>query len=136
LYPAYRFQQLGPGARPFRNQVFTPTFESAVHAVADGDADLAGVDGPAYDRLVAAGDSAALRTKIVDRSPHFGTPPVVVHPQLDPDLRQKVRHFFLTLHESARGREILARIDVDRFIDADATLYAPLRDFAEAVERP
>jgi phosphonate transport system substrate-binding protein len=135
LYPAYRL--FAPRRMPeFRGHVIPSRIDDAVRAVANGDADAAGIEGPIYDRLVAAGDPAALRTRIVDRSPPLGTPPIVVHPQLDADLRQQVRHFLLTLHESARGREILRGIDVDRFVDADATLYAPAQDMADAVERP
>lgn len=137
LYPSYRVVQMG--RKPwsfFGAEIFTYGYETSIRAVAEGSVDGAGVEAPLYDALIAAGDPAALRTRIVDRSPPLGTPPVVVHPRIDAALRRRVGDFFLTLHEDDRGREILRHIGVDRFVETDPALYAPIRDMADSVERP
>jgi len=137
LYPSYRSLELHSDARRFFDkEFFTYSYENSIRAVAEGAADGAGVEAPLYDSLLAEGNPAALKTRIVDRSPPLGTPPVVVHPRLDPVLRAKLRDLLLTLHENERGREILGRIWVDRFVEPDPELYAPIRKMAEAVERP
>jgi phosphonate transport system substrate-binding protein len=137
LYPSYRVLQLGRVPRSFfGSEIFTYDYEKSIRAVAEGAVDGAAVESPLYDKLMAAGDPATLRTRIVDRSPQFGTPPVVVHPRIDPALRGRLHDLLLTLHESARGKELLARIEVDRFVEADPELYAPVRAMVEAMESP
>lgn len=137
LYPAYRLKQLGHNPRAFfGSEMFTYNYENSIYAVAEALADAAGVESPLYDWMIAQKNPAALKTRILDRSPPFGTPPVVAHPQMDSQLRARVREFFLTLHETERGREILGKIMVDRFVEPDPKLYAPVFDMAAAVETP
>jgi phosphate/phosphite/phosphonate ABC transporter binding protein len=136
LYPRFRILQLARSPFGyFGDESFTYSYEKSIRMVADRLADAAGVESPLYDSMVAKKDAAALATRIIDRSPFFGNPPVVVHPDIDPALRERVRSFLLTLHESERGLAILAGIRVDRFIEPAPDLYAPVDAMAQQVER-
>lgn len=136
LYPRFRIVSMGRSPFGFfRQESFTYSYEKAIRSVADRLTDGAGVEGPLYDSMVADKDAAALATLIIDRSPPFGNPPVVVHPDIDPALRERIRVFLLTLHESERGRAILAGIRVDRFVEPAPGLYASVEAMARSVER-
>jgi phosphonate transport system substrate-binding protein len=137
LFPRFLVLRSGrPEAEFFRAAVFTYDYENSIRAVAEGMMDAAGVESPLYDWLVAQKDPAALKTKVLVRSPLLGTPPVVVHPDLDAGLRERIRGFFLSLHEDERGRGMLAGMMVERFVEVDPKLYAPVSGMAKAVERP
>jgi phosphonate transport system substrate-binding protein len=137
LYPRFRVRQLTrPTTDFFGGESLSYSYEKSIRAVADRLADAAGVESPLYDGLVAGGDPAAVATRIIDRSPPFGNPPVVVRPSLEPALRDGIQRFFLTLHESERGRAILAGIQVERFVQPEPGLYASVDAMAVEMERP
>jgi phosphonate transport system substrate-binding protein len=137
LYPRYRVRQLGRASEAFFGASwFTLSYEKSIRVVAEGLADGAGVESTLYDRLVAQDHPAAEATRIIERSPPFGNPPVVVRRDIDPDLRTRIRTFFLSLHETERGRAILAGIHVDRFVPPAPELYAPVDRMAQAIEEP
>jgi phosphonate transport system substrate-binding protein len=137
LYPAWRLKQLGHNPRAFfGSEMLTYSYENSIYAVAEALADAAGVESPLYDWMIARKNPAVLNTRILERSPPFGTPPVVAHPLLDSQLRARVREFFLTLHDTERGRELLGKIMLDRFVEPDPKLYAPVFKMAEAVQAP
>ena len=136
LYPIHRLRSLGDPARTFFiGDIFTYDYEESIRAVAEGLVDAAGVESPLYDSLTAQGNPTALRTRIVDRSLPFGTPPVVVHPDLDPKLRARVQEFFLALDRDERGRRLLEAIAVDRFVVPQKGPYTPVFAMAEALEQ-
>lgn len=137
LFPRYRLRQLGLSPDGyFGGEVFTYDYARSIQAVASGLADAAGVEGPLYDWLTSQHDPDALRTRILERSAPFGNPPVVVHPGLGDDLRKRIRGFFLSLHESERGRLLLSGIMVDRFQEPDAGIYVSITHMEETLERP
>ncbi|MCK5651899.1 MAG: PhnD/SsuA/transferrin family substrate-binding protein, partial [Gemmatimonadetes bacterium] len=83
------------------------------------------------------GSGYAAGTKIVDRWGPFGINPVVVHPDLDEDLKNRLRQTLLTMHEDPRGITILANLHIDRFIVPDDSIYdsvRTMRAYISAVE--
>ena len=78
--------------------------------------------------------SVAAQTSIIQRSPPFGMPPVVCHPQLDPTLRSSIQAALLDLHSSAEGRAALGQVGFDRFAPVEDALYEGVRATATAWE--
>lgn len=137
LYPLHRAMQVaGTTTGFFAGEIFTYSYADSIRAVAEGAVDGAGVEAPLYDDLIARGDRVALRTRIVDRSPPFGTPPVVVHPQMDNELKGRLRELLLGLHRDGDGRQLLARIGIDRFVEPDPANYEGVRAMAEGLAHP
>ena len=71
--------------------------------------------------------SIASRVRIIGRSPSFGIPPIVVHPALDPKLKESLRRAFLSLHQDERGRALLRRARFDHFALQDDAAYDGIR---------
>ena len=65
------------------------------------------------------------------QSPPWGNPPVVVHPGIDPALRDEMRGVLLTMQESEERQTVLAPLMVDRFIPLTDRVYDPVRWMAE-----
>ena len=120
--------------RFFSDHLLTGSHDRSVAAVAEGMVDGAAVDSLVYDQLMAEGSDIARRTKVIQQSPQFGTPPLVVPQDLDPALRTRLVDVLLTMHERDDGKEILTTLGIDRFVVPDANLYDSVRALAGSWE--
>lgn len=140
-YPTSLVQQLG--ATPenfFQRTFFTYSHDEAIYAVANGLADGAGVDSLIYDYALARDPSLAQKVKVIHVSPPFGIPPVVVNPNLRPQIKAELQAILLEIASDPAGQDALAAIGVDAFVLVDDTVYAPVRslmkDFATIPGQP
>lgn len=127
-YPTSLVQQLG--ATPenfFRRTFFTYSHDEAIYAVANGLADGAGVDSLIYDYALARDPTLAQKVKVIHVSPPFGIPPVVVSPNLRPQIKAELQAILLEIASDPAGQDALAAIGVDAFVLVDDTVYAPVR---------
>lgn len=134
LVPVYqlRLRRETP-ERFFGRTVFTYSHDNSILAVADGLVDGAAVDSLVYDYLLARNPEAVAQTRVVERWGPYGIPPVAIHPDLDPGLRQGLEAFLLSMHLDPDGRRILDRLLVDRFVRAPPGLFASIRAMAVVV---
>jgi len=124
----------GLGAEPesfFSRTFFTYNHDNAIRAVADGLADGAAVDSLVYDFAVARDPDLARRVKVIHRSPAFGIPPVVVGPDVRPQLRAELYDLLLGLNQDGEGQEILAALGFDRFVPIEDAAYDSVRALTE-----
>ncbi len=120
----------GLGAEPetfFGRTFFTYSHDNAIRAVADGLADGAAVDSLVYDFAVARDPALAAKVKIIHRSPPFGIPPVVVRPDVRPQLRAELYDLLLGLQDAPEGPAILAALGFDRFVSIEDAVYDSVR---------
>lgn len=119
--------------RFFRRTMFTYSHDNSILAVADGLVDGAAVDSLVYDYLRARDPEAVSGTRVIARWGPYGTPPIVVHPHLDPALRSALKGLLLSMHAEPDGRKILERLLIDRFVDADPGLFQSIRQMEARV---
>lgn len=117
----------------FQKVVYTYSHDNSMKAVADGLVDGASVDSLAYDYIVAREPALADRTRVIWRSDPFGTPPVVVPPNLSPDLKKQLRATLLGMNEDYEGQPILNNLMIDRFVVPNQAAYDPVRDMLRKV---
>jgi phosphonate transport system substrate-binding protein len=133
VYPTYLAQQLGATpAEFFSRTFFTYSHDKAIQAVAEGVADGAAVDSLVLDYALARDSSLAGKIKIIDRSPPFGIPPVVVSPNLPPRQKAELRQVLLEMHTQPEGRKVLAGLGFDRFSVLDDRAYDSARQIISA----
>lgn len=118
----------------FSEHVITGSHDRSVDAVMSGYVDGAGVDSLVYDRMRQMDPSVARRTKVIQESPPYGIPPLVVNPRLDPSLKKALQAALLVMHEDAEGRQVLVQIGIDRFVVPDRAMYDSAREAAQAWE--
>ena len=121
----------------FDRYIFTYAHDNSIKAVAEGLVDGAAVDSLVYDYWAATGSEYAAETKIVDRWGPFGINPVVVHPDLDEGLKERLRQTLLAMNEDPRGERILSTLHIDRFVVPDDSIYdsvRTMRAYISAVE--
>jgi phosphonate transport system substrate-binding protein len=131
IYPTSLVKSLAATPETFFARVFfTYSHDNAIKAVANKVADGANVDSLVYDFLAARDPTIATRTRVIHRSPAFGIPPVVVNPNLSPQLKETLRELLLQVVYASDGQTILRNLMIDRFVLVSDRIY----DSARALE--
>jgi phosphonate transport system substrate-binding protein len=112
----------------FRETFFTHSHDNSIKAVAEGMADGAAVDSLIWDFLKATAPAAVAGTAILHKSPPYGIPPLVVHPDLDPTLKARMKEVLLQIHRDPLARPLLDSIRVERFIEGKDEVYTSVRE--------
>ncbi len=119
----------------FSRYVFTYSHEHSIRAVATGMVDGAAVDSLIYDYLAETEPERVANTRIVARYGPFGSNPIVVHPRLDPEMKERLRSLLLTMHEDPEGRAILDALHIDRFVLPDERAYDLIREMRRHIRQ-
>ncbi|RME11302.1 MAG: phosphate/phosphite/phosphonate ABC transporter substrate-binding protein [Ardenticatenia bacterium] len=134
LYVQYRLWEMGETPETFfKHVIFTYAHDNSVHAVAENIVDAASVDSIVLETMYAQDPTLRQQIREIERSPNFGIPPVVVHPNLDPALRDAVEQVLLNMHNTPEGRAALRSIGIERFVQAPPNLYDDIRHMAATV---
>ncbi len=112
----------------FSEVIYTKSHDKSIEAVAKKLVDGASIDSLIYDYAAKKNPVYTQLTKIVEKSPSYGIPPVVVNKNVDPKLKAALKDAFLNMHKDARGKEILAGIMVDKFIIPKDSDYNSVRE--------
>ena len=135
LSPEYMITQMGENPETFfKFTFFTYSHDKSIQAVAEKMVEGAAVDSLVWDFKNATDPRFTSRTRIISKSPPYGIPPVVVSKDIDPALKEKLRKILLQMHEDKKGKEILDRIMIDRFSEANDSLYNSVREMKKVVE--
>ncbi len=134
LAALYMLKQMGetPG-HFFRKTIFTYSHDKSIQAVAEKLVDGAAVDSLVYNYLLELEPAYREKVKIIQSSPPYGMPPVVVHPHLNPEIKSQLREVLLNMHEDREGRAILEKLHIDRFVLPNESDYDSVRQMLEAV---
>lgn len=128
LVPTYVLSRRGETPESFFGKTFfTNSHDNSIKAVADNLADGAAVDSLIWEYINATKPADTARTRIIDKSPPYGIPPVVVHPALNPELKQKLREILLHLHEDPQAASLLGNIQIERFSAGNDAMYDSVR---------
>ena len=128
LFPAMILTQHGENPnRFFGEHVITGSHDRSIQAAADGFVDGAAVSGIVYDQMATENPSILKKIRILAKSPFFGNPPLVVHPDMDKSLRSAVLSILLNMHVDGRGKPILDKLQIERFVIPEKGLYDNLR---------
>ncbi len=128
VYPTYLVRQLGSTPEAFFARTFyTYSHDEAIRAVASEIADGANVDSLVYEYTLARDPSLAEKVKVIQRSPNFGIPPVVVSPLIRPQVKAELQSLFLEMADDPAAGDALASIGVERFVLIDDSAYDSVR---------
>lgn len=129
LVPTYMLAKIGETPESyFQKYVYTYAHDKSIKAVADGIVDGAAVASLIWEYLNRTNPTFTSKTKVIEKSPPYGIPPVVVHPNLDSKLKERIRQIFLNAHKDEKGRNILRRMLIDKFVLIDDSTYDSIRE--------
>lgn len=115
----------------FKSYDFSRSHDNSIKAVADNLVDGAAVDSLIWQYLDRTNNKHTSKTRIVEKSPPFGIPPVVVTRSMDPALKEKLRQIFLNTASDPKGREILDKMMIDRFVAVEDRHYDSVREMKD-----
>ncbi|KCZ73332.1 phosphate/phosphite/phosphonate ABC transporter, periplasmic binding protein [Candidatus Methanoperedens nitroreducens] len=135
LSPEYILAQMGENSETFfRLTFFTYSHDKSIEAVAERMVDGAAVDSLVWDYKDTTDPKFTSRTRIINKSRPYGIPPVVVSKDIDPELKERLKTILLQMHEDEKGKEILNNIMIDRFSEANDSLYDSIREMKKVVK--
>ena len=136
LFPAMLLMKAGEDPNQFfGEQVITGSHDRSIDAVVKGYVDAAALNGNVYQQMVSEDPSLLEKVRVLVKSPTFGMPPIVVHPQMDPGLKEKVRSVLLKMNEDEAGKRILSRLQIEWFVIPARDLFSPLRQAIGKLEQ-
>jgi phosphonate transport system substrate-binding protein len=142
LYPTYRLWLMNETPESFfgvddkgkSNYFYTYSHDSSITAVAEGLADGAAVDSLVYMYLNSTRPEVTSKTRIIEISPSFGIPPVVVSKEIDPYLEERLKFIFLNMKRNQEGERILSSIHIDSFVNINDSDYDSVRKMKENIK--
>jgi phosphonate transport system substrate-binding protein len=117
----------------FKETFFTFSHDNSIKAVAEGLADGASVHSIIWEFLNIVNPELTSRTRIIEKSSPYGMPPIVVHPLMEEEKKERLRTLFFTLHEDQEGIEILNSMLIDRFEPGNDAEYSAVREMLKVV---
>jgi phosphonate transport system substrate-binding protein len=131
LVPTYMLARNGEKPETFfRETFFSRSHDNSIKAVAEGQADGAAVDSLIWEFINTINPALTSRTRIIEKSPPYGIPPVVVHPQIDPGLKKELKKIFLTLHQDREAAALMAKLQIERFVEGNNAMYETVREMS------
>jgi phosphonate transport system substrate-binding protein len=135
LFPAIVLMNAGENPNKFFGKhILTGSHDRSLQAVVDGFVDGAAVHGIVYDQMVAEDPSILKKTKILLKSQPFSIPPIVVNPNLDKALRDAILSVLLNMHNDARGKRILEKLQIEKFEMPQKGLFDDVRQAVAQLE--
>lgn len=129
LYPTFLVHQLGENPESFfRRTFFTFSHDDAIQAVANGLADGAAVDSLVFQFTLSRQPDLANQVRVIHKSPPFGIPPVVIGPQVRPQLRAELQELFLGMDADPLAANALSELDIEKFVLIGDTAYDSVRE--------
>jgi phosphonate transport system substrate-binding protein len=136
LVPTYMLAQRGTTPKAFfKESFFSRSHDNSIKAVAEGLSDGAAVDSLIWEFMQTINPGLTSQTRIIEKSPAYGIPPIVVHPDLDPAIKKQLRKIFLTLDQDPQARTILAKLQIERFSIGDDASYDTVREMSRWLEK-
>jgi phosphonate transport system substrate-binding protein len=134
LVPTYWLAQAGEKPETFFGKtIYTYSHDNSIMAVAKGLVDGAAIDGLIWEYYDYKKPSLTSQTRIIRKSEPYGIPPIVAHRDADPELKNRIRQFLLSMHEDPEGEKILGALMIDRFIEPREEWYQTIRNMKQNV---
>lgn len=134
LAPTYMLASQGEDIETFFSEyVFTFSHDRSIEMVAYSLIDGASVDSLIWEYLNSTNPLLTSRTRIIKKSEAFGIPPVVVPSSLDETMKENLRQLFLNIHTEEKGRKIINKLHIDKYVLLDDQRYDSIRKMQRVV---
>lgn len=117
----------------FRRSFFAQSHPNVIEAVAEGLAEGGAVDGYVWEVLNEVRPALTARTRVLQRSPDFGFPPIVAAAHVKADARERMRRALTSMHTTAEGRAVLDELRLDRLDAGAPALFGSIQRMVAAV---
>jgi phosphonate transport system substrate-binding protein len=135
VYAAYMLQKRHETIRSFFGKaIYSGSHDMTIKLVAGGLVDAGFIDGQIWDYHQKAMGRYSSKTRAIGESNEFTIPPVVVSGTMDPALKQRLTKVFLDMYRAPKGREILRRLRIEKFVRISDRDYQDVRHMYDMVK--
>lgn len=135
LYPTYLLRQMDQTPETFfKEYIYSYAHDTSIRAVSEGIVEGGAVDSLVWNYLEKRDCPFTKNIQIIHISPPYGIPPVVARPTLDRNLKDKIKQVLLDMHKDKKGRAILEKMSIDRFVQIDDFKYDSIRKIRQHLE--
>jgi len=135
LVPIYMVAKMGDKPETFFGDlIYTGGHDSSINAVANGVVDGAAVDSLIFDYIKERKSGLTENVKIIEVSPPFGIPMVVVRPDFNQELKSKLRSSLLSADSNPEIKDALANMEIEKFSILEDSAYNSIRDMINFIE--
>jgi len=132
LYPLRKVKQLKKNESDFfLKTIYTYGHDISIQMVNREIIDGASVHGLIYEYLALNNPKRVENISVIEKSEEFGMPPVVTPSSLDNEVYKRYQEVFLNIHKDSLGREILARLNIDKFVIVEDKIYNSVFELKE-----
>jgi len=107
----------------FGKAIYSGNHDMTVELVANKLVDAGYIDGYIWDYHDNVRSEYSSKTKIIHKSADFTMPPVVVSGSIKKEVKTEIQRVLLTMHQDAKGREILKKLRIDKFVEVNEDSY-------------
>jgi phosphonate transport system substrate-binding protein len=118
----------------FRQSFFTFNHAETIQAVSERVSDGGAVDSYIWEYLAIFKPEITSKTRIINKSPSFGFPPIVSRLGLDPATVNLMRDTLENMDKELDGRALLERLKLDGFGEYPDTLFNEIRAMANSTQ--
>jgi len=135
LVPKYWLSKIGETPESFfKSFSYTYSHDNSIMAVARALVDGATVDGHKWEYFQAKNPIFSSRTRVIQKSEPFGSPPLVASVALPPQDKDLIQQFVFTMHLDRQGKNILDNLMIEKFVLPDEKWYEPVRQMKIALK--
>lgn len=135
LYPRYALATRGFNPSDFFSRsFFTWAHRKVVEAVGVGLADGGAVDGYVWETLAEVHPELTRATRIIERSPDLGHPPLVARADIAPRELERFRTVLLEMPADPTGEALLRRLRLDGFTPGQPSLFDGIARMASRMQ--
>ena len=137
LYPQYLLAQKDTNKETFfRQSFFTFNHAETVEAVAEQFADGGAVDSYIWEYLKEFRPDLADKTRVINRSPAFGFPPLVARLGVDLETVWRMERVIKGMNGDPDGRKFLDGLKLDDFGDPPPEIFDNIRQMVRKIRNP
>lgn len=126
---------IGGAGNFFGEVVESGAHSASLEMILAGRVDGAAIDSTVLEWLIAERRDLPERIRVIESLGPSPIPPWVISKRVAPSLRSELRALLLCMHMDPRGRDMLARAGLERFVGARDNDYDPIRIMARKAEQ-
>ena len=136
LYVAHLLSEQGEQPSSFFGKAFfTWSHLKVIEAVASGLAQGGAVDGYVWDTLVLARPDLTAKTRVVSKSPQFGSAPFLANRSTSPIQIAAFQRVLIQMGRDEEGRRLLKTLNLDGFGYGNELLYDTIEKMSRMLEK-
>lgn len=112
----------------FGEYIYTKGHDNSIKAVGEKLVDGAAVDHLIWEYINKRNPEITSKTKVIEKLGPFCMPPIVTNPDTDPELKKKMQSILLNMDKDPKGKEIINKIEIDRFVVVENKCYDSVRE--------